>query len=69
VTSDNRLEFFIKQNDKLKNACGLIACFHAVFNNIGKVEFEKGHLLHDLYIKLQGKSPEERADILESEKE
>ena len=36
---------FIKQTEKLKNACGLIACFHAIYNNLDNIQLEKDGLL------------------------
>ena len=56
----------MKQTGALDNACGIIACIHAIFNNQDKVSVEADSILGKYLQDVQNKSPEERATALES---
>eukprot|EP00826_Nyctotherus_ovalis_P022528 TRINITY_DN1744_c0_g1_i10.p1 TRINITY_DN1744_c0_g1~~TRINITY_DN1744_c0_g1_i10.p1 ORF type:complete len:166 (-),score=62.36 TRINITY_DN1744_c0_g1_i10:154-651(-) len=58
------VDYFMWQNADLDNACGLIACLHAVFNNRRKVGIEEKSPLSELWELAKGLSPEERANAL-----
>ena len=34
------VKYYMKQTSRLDNACGIIACLHAVYNNLDKVSIE-----------------------------
>ena len=34
-STDVAVDYYMKQTGKLDNACGIIACLHAVLNNLG----------------------------------
>ena len=55
-------QYFIKQIQGLGNACGLIACLHAIGNL--NADIEPGSVLASLYPSLHGKSPEESGEFL-----
>lgn len=38
-------KFYMKQTDKLDNACGIIACLHSVLNNLDSIQLEVGSIL------------------------
>eukprot|EP00826_Nyctotherus_ovalis_P022530 TRINITY_DN1744_c0_g1_i14.p2 TRINITY_DN1744_c0_g1~~TRINITY_DN1744_c0_g1_i14.p2 ORF type:complete len:143 (+),score=55.09 TRINITY_DN1744_c0_g1_i14:152-580(+) len=52
------VDYFMWQNADLDNACGLIACLHAVFNNRRKVGIEEKSPLSELWELAKGLSPE-----------
>ena len=54
----------MKQTDSLDNACGVIACFHSIFNN-KDVKIDAGTKLESFFNEAKGKSPEERATFME----
>jgi len=62
--SDPEVDFYMWQTRDLDNACGLIACLHAVLNNLGKVTINPGSHLEKFIKMTEKKSPEERAKIL-----
>ena len=41
--------FYMKQTEKLDNACGIIACLHSVLNNLDNVQLEVGSILDKFY--------------------
>jgi ubiquitin carboxyl-terminal hydrolase L3 len=51
----------MKQTNKLDYACGVIACIHAVFNNIDKIELKKDSVLEKFYRGTKNQTPIERA--------
>ena len=57
----------MKQSGTLDNACGIIACIHAILNNLGedKITLQEGTLA-SFHSACLGKTPEERAAILEN---
>ena len=57
--------FYMKQTQVLDNACGIIACLHAVLNN-GVIDLAPGGVLDSFKQETKEKSPEERALSLES---
>eukprot|EP00826_Nyctotherus_ovalis_P029470 TRINITY_DN2329_c0_g1_i1.p1 TRINITY_DN2329_c0_g1~~TRINITY_DN2329_c0_g1_i1.p1 ORF type:complete len:274 (-),score=84.58 TRINITY_DN2329_c0_g1_i1:118-816(-) len=63
VTPD--INFYMWQTKTLDNACGLIACIHAVFNNLAIVPVAEGSPLKEFYNVAIKQSPEERAATLD----
>eukprot|EP00929_Paragymnodinium_shiwhaense_P115316 TRINITY_DN84080_c0_g1_i1.p1 TRINITY_DN84080_c0_g1~~TRINITY_DN84080_c0_g1_i1.p1 ORF type:complete len:245 (+),score=74.94 TRINITY_DN84080_c0_g1_i1:35-769(+) len=61
------VDYYMKQTDVLDNACGVIACIHAIANNrgAGKIELVEGKTLSDYLQKVASMSPAERATALE----
>ena len=47
----------MKQTGALDNACGIIACIHAIFNNQEKVSVEADSILGKYLQDVQNKSP------------
>ena len=65
----NKHAFYMKQTNVLDNACGIIACLHSIFNNVGadKIKLDEGSLLEQYFKKVEGLStPEERSTQLEN---
>lgn len=55
----------MKQTKRLDNACGIIACLHAIYNNVDQVKVEPDSVL-DQFIKLaSAKTPLEKAQELD----
>ncbi|KAL5012476.1 hypothetical protein ScPMuIL_011027 [Solemya velum] len=59
--------YFVKQT--IGNACGTIALVHAVANNTDKIEFEAGKHFKKFLESTEGKSPAEKAALLENDQE
>jgi ubiquitin carboxyl-terminal hydrolase L3 len=38
-------DFYMKQTKVLDNACGIIACLHAVYNNLSWMQIEEGSVI------------------------
>jgi len=51
-----KASYYMKQTSTLDNACGIIACIHAVFNNPDFVAVEENSILDEFRIKVQGTS-------------
>jgi ubiquitin carboxyl-terminal hydrolase L3 len=62
---DTSINYYMKQTGTLDNACGVIACLHAIFNNLEGIPLEEGKTLLNYWSHVQDKTPEERATILE----
>ena len=62
-------EYYMKQTNVLDNACGVIACIHAVLNNLGdadnKITLADGGVLSNFLTQAKSLSPAERAATLE----
>ena len=58
--------FYMKQTGVLDNACGIIACLHAVLNN-GQIDLSANGVLDEFKKDTVAKSPEERALSLEND--
>ena len=57
----------MKQTKELDNACGVIACLHAIYNNQDHIKLEDGKTLSNFYNMIKdGKSSAEIATELES---
>jgi len=63
-TKPPEVDYFMWQTRDLDNACGLIACLHAVFNNREKVKAEAESPLAELWDIVAKQNPEERAKTL-----
>lgn len=61
--------YYQKQHGKLDNACGIIACLHAALNNLDQIALEKDSVLEKFQQRVQAKTPEERANELENDKD
>lgn len=59
--------YYMKQT--VSNACGTVALFHAVANNLEKVDLDPESKLGRFFADTKDMSPEERADKLETNKE
>ena len=64
--NNNKVNFYMKQTHVLDNACGIIACLHAVLNNSDTVGLNDGSILANWADGAKPKSPEERAALLEN---
>lgn len=64
---DTEIDYYMKQTATLDNACGVIACIQAIFNNLGenKIHLIEGQPLKNFYNSVKDKDPAERASILE----
>lgn len=60
------VDYYMWQTKTLDNACGLIACIHAVFNNLAIVDIAEGSPLKIFYEASIKQSPEERANTLDN---
>ena len=65
--------FYMKQTDVLDNACGVIACIHAILNNLGsgadKIALGDQSVLSNMLAQVSSMTPAERAASLESHAE
>ena len=63
-------DYYMKQTDVLDNACGVIACIHAILNNLGegegKITLKEGSVLANMRTACASMSAEERAAALEA---
>ena len=65
---ENSVSYFMKQTNKLDNACGLIAALHCFGNaKNGQMKFEKDSALEQFFEKAKNLSPIERAKLLEND--
>ena len=65
----DKVAYYQKQEGKLDNACGVIACLHAVYNNLDKVNLDQGSVLAKFFDQVKDKSPKDRATELEGYKD
>lgn len=49
----------------MDNACGVIACLHAVYNNLDRVNLDQGSVMAKFYDEVKDKNPKDRATALE----
>mmetsp|Transcript_20801 Transcript_20801/g.14913 ORF Transcript_20801/g.14913 Transcript_20801/m.14913 type:complete len:102 (-) Transcript_20801:332-637(-) len=63
-----QVDYYMKQTEVLDNACGVIACLHAILNNVSadKINLEADSILHKFLEDVKSKTPEERATALEN---
>ena len=61
-------DFYMDQSGTLDNACGVIACLHLIYNNLGadKIVLEDGKVLKAFHTAIQGKNNAEIATCMES---
>ena len=58
--------FYMKQSGTLDNACGIIACLHAIFNNQNNgVEFAADSVLGRFWNQVKDMNPQQRCEALE----
>ena len=43
---NDTVPFYMKQTGALDNACGIIACLHAIYNNPTSIQLGEGSVLH-----------------------
>lgn len=60
-----QVDYYMKQSGTLDNACGIIACIHAVMNT--PVDVKEGSVLGKFGEATKGKSPQERCVALETD--
>lgn len=58
--------YYMKQSKTLDNACGIIACLHAVFNNPERVAIQENSILANFWDIVQHQTPQERCTSLET---
>lgn len=58
--------YYMKQHGQLDNACGIIACLHSLLNNLDQISLEEGSILERFNIATLGKTPAEKATLLEN---
>ena len=63
----SKVPFYMYQQGKLDNACGIIAALHAVGNN--KVAITPNSILDNFFNETKGKKPDEICKILQDHKE
>jgi len=63
--SSSVVSYYMKQTPVLDNACGIIACLHAIFNNMERISLLEGKVLSNYFYTVEAKTPHERALILE----
>ena len=67
---EESVPYFMRQTNKLDNACGLIAALHCLGNGKnGELKFENGSVLEKFFNKAKPLSPLDRAKLLESDDE
>lgn len=60
-------DFYMKQSNTLDNACGIIACLHAIFNNLQTVSVvQPDSVLANFWNQVKGQTPQERCQTLET---
>ena len=57
--------YYMKQTPALDYACGVIACIHAVLNNLDSIELEKDSVLDQFYKMSKNMTPYDKALNLE----
>lgn len=57
--------FYMKQTGKLDNACGIIACLHAILNHHDEITLNNDSILHKFRKDSENMTPQERARYLE----
>ncbi|CAI2378983.1 unnamed protein product [Moneuplotes crassus] len=68
-TSSTLVPFYMKQTGTLDNACGIIACLHAIINHISDISLAADSILDKFKKDTADKTPEERASYLEEFKD
>eukprot|EP00352_Strombidinopsis_acuminata_P006259 CAMPEP_0176378178 /NCGR_PEP_ID=MMETSP0126-20121128/29419_1 /TAXON_ID=141414 ORGANISM="Strombidinopsis acuminatum, Strain SPMC142" /NCGR_SAMPLE_ID=MMETSP0126 /ASSEMBLY_ACC=CAM_ASM_000229 /LENGTH=230 /DNA_ID=CAMNT_0017740337 /DNA_START=37 /DNA_END=729 /DNA_ORIENTATION=+ len=63
------VEYYMKQTEVLDNACGVIACLHAILNSSDQVKLAEDSILGKLKESAKSMTPEERATALENNTE
>lgn len=48
---ENYAAYYMKQTGELDNACGVIACIHSIYNNLGLIQLNSGSVL-EKYLEL-----------------
>lgn len=65
--SNNADFYYMKQSKTLDNACGIIACLHALFNNTATLAaIQEGSVLSRFWEKVKDETPQERCTSLEN---
>ena len=65
---EESVPYFMRQTNKLDNACGLIASLHCFANcKNGKLQFESNSVLQNFFEKAKNLSPMDRAILLEND--
>ena len=61
------VDYYMDQTEKLDNACGVIACIHAIYNNLGgdKINLPEDSVLAKFFTTVNNLSAAEKAKSLE----
>ena len=59
------VNYYMKQTGALDNACGVIACLHAIYNNLHSITLHADKPLATYLEKVQDQTPDQRATTLE----
>ena len=62
------VKFYMKQTGTLDNACGIVACLHAIMNHTDDIQLDSNSVLEKFRRDTKQKSPQERAEYLEEYK-
>ena len=63
----SKVPFYMKQTNVLDNACGVIACLHAVLNKQEEIKIDGDSILGKYYSAVKDQSPIDRALTLEKD--
>ena len=58
--------YFMNQSGALDNACGVIACLHAIYNNLEQIPVAEGTILRNFHNQVKDMDGWGRADALEN---
>ena len=64
---DTQCSYYMKQTAELDNACGVVACLHAIYNNVSadKITLDPESVLGKFFGSIRDASPADRATALE----
>lgn len=62
---ETKVDYYMKQTGALDNACGVIACLHAIYNNLNSITLATGKPLATYFERVKDQTPEQRATTLE----
>lgn len=66
IRDDTSVDFYMKQTNKLDNACGLIAALHVIGNNQDFIALQEDSILERFYTNTKQENPLQKALYLEN---